>query len=460
MIFRIYPTKDTWITNDFRYPNYTRLSGANVGGSEELDVFKRSGLSGAIGSIGSSSLGRILMQFDFSALTALTASGDIPAQGLTFRLRLNHKTSADTRPASYDLTLKPVSSSWDEGRGRDVDLGDSGFANWVKRTSTEYWTIPGGDFLGSPTASAHFDDGAEDLDVDVTPIVNGWLSGTLVNNGLGIMMTASIESDAVYVDYYQKKFYSRQTDFFDRVPYIEVRSTDYTRDDRANMQWGRTGSLYLYNVVGGSYANLAGNFVTVAISDASGVLTYLTASRGAAPGIYSATFALPTGAFSAGRPYSGSVFYDAWGSGSFSFGTGSFMLSAALPTQTITQKPLTARVRNMRDEYLPEDVEVFEVLFRRQAHTLPVFQTASLGAVPYIIEQAYYAVENDATRERVIPFGTGSQHETRLSYGASGNSFKLHMRNLHQGNAYRIIFLVYENGRQQIIDGGFRFRVI
>lgn len=460
MIFRIYPSKDTFISNGFRPPSRTRLTGANVGASEELNVFKQAGISGAIGTLGSSSLARSLLQFDFTEFCSLTASGDLPSSGLTFFLRMNHKTSGCTRPTSFDLVIRPVSSSWDEGLGQDVFLGDSGFANWDKRTSTSFWTIPGGDFLSSPSVSAHFDTGIEDLEVDVTSIVDGWLSGSIPNNGIGVSLTSSIESDSLYIDYYQKKFYSRQTGFSDRAPYIEARTFDSIRDDRANLQWSRSGTLYLYNLVGGGFQDLPGNFVTVSISDASGVLTYLTASRGSVPGIYSASLALPTASYSIGRPYSGSVFHDSWGSGSFAFSTGSFALTSTGITQTISQQPLTARIRNMSDEYLSDGTEVFEVFFRRRPHALPVVQTASLGSVPYIVEQAYYAVENDSTRERVIPFGTGSQQHTRLSYGGSGNSFRLRMRNLHSGNVYRIVFLVVEQGRSQVIDGGFKFRVV
>lgn len=461
MIFRIYPTKDTFITNDFRAPVATRLTGANVGASEELAVFKRAGTSGAIGSLGSSSLGRSLLQFDFTEFCALTASGDLPSSGVTFTLRMNHKTSGCTRPTSFDLIVRPVSSSWDEGAGQDVNaLADRGFANWDKRMSTAFWTTPGGDFLSAPTASVHFDTGIEDLEVDVTPLVNEWLSGTIENNGVSISLPPSIETDALFTDFYQKKFYSRSTFFSDRAPYIEARAVTSIRDDRANMQWARSGSLFLYNLIGGAYQDLPGNFITVSISDASGVLANLTASRGTQPGIYSATFALPTASYSIGRPYSGSAFFDAWGSGSFAFNTGTFSVANTGITQTVSQQPLTARIRNMQDEYLPEDVGVFEVLFRRRPHSLPVVQTASLASVPYIVEQAYYAVENDATRERVVPFGTGSQQHTRLSYGGSGNSFTLRMSNLHSGNVYRVVFLVVEQGRRQIIDGGFRFKVV
>lgn len=453
MIFRIYPSKDSFISNGFLYPNYTRLTGGNVGASEELDVFKRAGFSGNTGDLASSSLSRILLQFDFTQFGSLTSSGDLQGTGVSFFLRMNHKTSADTQPSSFDLVLKPVASGWDEGAGRDVTLRDSGYANWVKRTSTSYWGTPGGDFVASPTSVVHFDTGFEDLETDVTPFVNAWLSGAIANNGIGVMLTASIEADSLRVDYYQKKFYSRQSDFFDRVPYIEARSSDSVRDDRQNMQWGRTGSLWLYNIVGGAYQDLPGNFVTVSITDSSGVLLQLTASH-QGTGVYSSSFSLSTGS------YSGSLFHDSWGSGSFSFMTGAFSLSGGRSSQGVSQQPLTARIRNLQDQYLPEDAPVLEVLFRRRPHTLPVFQTASLGiGIPYIVEQAYYAIENDSTRERVVPFGTGSEH-TRLSYGENGNSFKFFMRNLHSGNVYRIVFLVSEQGRQQVIDNGLRFRVV
>lgn len=452
MIYRIYPIKDTFITNDYVAPNLTRLTGANLGYSEELDVFKRAGISGAIGSAGSSSLGRALMQFDLSKFAELTSSGDIPTSGMTFRLRMNHKTRGCPEPESYAMTIRPVSSSWDEGDGMDVtDYADDGYSNWEKRSSTEYWTTAGGDYLASPTASAYFDVGNEDIDQDVTAIVNGWLSGTFPNYGVGISITASLESDAVYTDYYRKKFYSRHSSYEDRRPYLEVRVNDFRGDDRANMQWSRTGSLWLYNVVGGVFSSLTGE-VVASIADASGVLLNVTASL-VSTGIYSASFALPTGS------YSGSLFYDRWRAGAVAQTTGTFTFSRPSPVNTLTQYPLTARIRNMQEEYLPEDVPVFEVFFRKRPHTLPVVQTASLGPTPYIVERAWYAIENEATRERVVPFGTGSQNHTRLSYGGSGNSFKFHMTNLHSGNVYRIVLLVDEQGRKQVIDPGFKFKV-
>lgn len=453
MIFRIYPIKDTVISNDYAAFTKVRLTGANLGASEELTVFKRAGMSGNFGDLSASSLARSLLQFDFAQFNSLTGSGEIPSSGVRFFLRMNHKTACGPQPSSFDVSIAPVSSSWDEGFGKDISLKDPGFCNWVKRTSSEYWTARGGDFLSSPRCAFHFDSGFEDLEADVSSIVNSWLSGTIPNNGLAVMLTSSIESDSLYVDYSRKRFYSRHTDFEDRVPYLEARSDDHSPDDRVNMKWSRTGSLFLYNIIGGVYYDLPASNIYTTISDASGVLLHLTASR-VQLGLYSASFALPSGT------YSGSLFYDSWGSGSYAFMTGTFSFSTASPAKGVSQAPLTARIRNLQDEYFPEDVPIFEVLFRRRPQTLTVVQTASLSVGnPYIVEQAWYGVVNDSTQERVIGFGTGSDH-TRLSYGENGNSFKLFMRNLHRGNVYRLIFLVNDQGRQQVIDNGIRFKVV
>lgn len=420
--------------------------------SEELVVFKRAAISGAYGILATSSLGRSLLYFDFSHFSALTASGEVATGSMTYRLRVNHKTSADTLPYSYDMLVVPMSAHWDEGRGFDSEFGDPGAANWVKRTEAAYWSVAGGDMLIAPSASVHFDTGEEDIDVDITELAGAWVTGALANNGLAIAMTGTIEDESNLTDYYIKKFYSRQSHYEDRRPYIEVRSRDFVGDDRKNMQWSRTGSLYLYNVIGGVFQSLTGE-VVVSISDASGVLSSLTASEGPV-GVYSASFAFPSAS------YSGSLFYDKWRAAAVTLTTGTFNFNESGLSNTLTQNVLTARVRNIRDEYLPEDVPLFEIFFRKKPHVLQVLSTASLGVPPYIVENAYYAIENDATRERVVPFGTGSQQHTRLSYGGNGNYFRFHMTNLHAGNVYRIVLLVDEQGRKQVIDPGFRFKVV
>lgn len=451
MIYRIYPSKDTFITNDFT-PAAVRGTGSNVGFAEELVVFKRAGVSGAIGDRATGSLARSLIQFDLSMYGELTASGEIMGSSARYILRMNHKTSAETLPYGYNMVLHRVSSSWDEGRGMDVELGDAGVSNWIKRSSTQYWTQPGGDVIPSLSATIHFDSGFEDIESDISDIVGSWLTGTIPNNGLMLRMASEIESESNYSDFSVKKFYSRQTDFGDRGPYLEVRIDDFTADDRSNMRWGRTGSLFIYNIVDGIMQDLP-SLPIATISDASGTLVGVTGSR-MGTGLYSASFTLQTGS------YSGSLFYDSWRVGAQTLVTGRFTLQQPEITTTLSGKPLVAVMRDLRDEYSPEELVRFSVLFRRRSQTAHVRTTASLDQSPYIVEKAFYAIENEATRERVIPFGTGSLQHTRLSYDGDGNYFKMHMTNLHQGNVYRVIFLVYDNGRRVLIDPGARFKVI
>lgn len=453
MIYRIFPTKDTVITNDVR--SNARMTGSNVGAAEALEVFKGSAISGTIGTLGSSSLARTLMQFDVNAVAALTASGEAPSTGISYKLRLVHKTSDSELPYSFDLTVAPLSRSWDEGRGvDDVDLLDVGVANWDKATSSTFWTTPGGDFLSTTTSSVHFDTGYEDLESDIGPMFRAWLTGNLPNNGLIVRMTSSIEADSVYEDYRTKKFYSRTSNYRDRRPYVELSWNDFVADDRSNMRWGRTGSLALYNIVGGQMTNLSANPI-VDIKHASGTIVSVTASYSGLTGIYSATFALASG-----TTYSGSIFYDGWRLNGQSLMTGTFVLTTDGATTDADPPQLTAKVRNLKNEYTGDEVVRFDVMFRKKGTILPFLSTASMAPKPYITRKAFYAIENDSTAFQAVPFGTGSDEVTRLSYDGNGNYFKFYMRNLHAGNLYRIIFLVDENGYKQTIDSGFRFKVV
>lgn len=455
MIYRIFPLKDTFITNAQR--NRVQQTGSNFGASEALDLFKVAGTSGAVGVAGSGSLARILMQFDLRSVAALTASGYAPANGISYKLKLRHSTTHFELPSSYDVTVHPISAEWDEGRGLDVDqFYDKGCANWVKPKQSATWLSAGGDFLNTITSSFHFDDGFEDLEVDVTDIVNAWLTGGLANNGFLLKLTSSIESDLEFNDYYIKRFYSRTSNFKDRRPYLEARWNDFLRDDRANMVWNRAGSLFLYNKVNGQLTDLpvGQNELIVTIADASGSLLTLTGSHAGVVGVYSASFTLPSGS------YSGSVFYDMWGSGSFSFMTGTFTLATETATQSNENERYRSVVKNLKNEYDSSDVVRLNVLFTARNYRPANYLTGSNFNRPEILFKTYYAIENDSTRERVVSFGTGSDQNTRLSYDEKGNYFKFHMSNLHAGNVYRILFLVDNDGVQQVIDSDHKFKIV
>lgn len=455
MIYRIFAEKDTFITNS--QVRRVQKTGSNCGGSETLDVYKISGISGAIGVVGTASLARILLYFNLGEISSLMSSGMLQSNSALYYLKLNHATTDKTLPSSFDVDIVAVSQSWDEGRGLDVDTFlDSGYCNWIKAKSNSYWTVPGGDFVTTNSASYHFDTGYENIELDITNLVNSWLSGTVVNNGLMIKLTSSLESSADYTDYYIKRFYGRTSNFKDRRPYLEIRSADALRDDRDNFYWNRTGSLFLYNRVGGQLQNLSigSNSLIVRIADASGTLLSVTASYTGRTGVYSASFALPTGS------YSGSVFYDRWGSGSFAFMTSSFMLKNVTGLDSVQQKLYNSIIKNLKNEYDVSEQPRLNVLFRTRDVNVSFISSASLSLEKKILEKCYFGVENDSTRERVVQFGTGAVEFTKLSYDENGNYFTLFMNNFHPGNVYRILFLIDEDGQRQIVDCNHKFKVV
>ncbi len=227
MIFRIFPTRDTFITNFPSPATNVPMTASNFGASEILEVFK-TGPSGTVAPHLSSSFARALLQFDIGQFGSLTGSASA-----SYKLVLFNAPHGDLLPYSYDLQAHPLSRSWDEGRGLDHEqLSDLGFANWDKPKQGSFWSTPGGDLLPQ-SISFHLDDGHEDVRMDVSSFVSSWVAGT-PNNGILVRVSSSLEADAN--DYFTKKFHGRATNFLDRRPYLELAFDDATFTGSAS-QW-------------------------------------------------------------------------------------------------------------------------------------------------------------------------------------------------------------------------------
>lgn len=454
MIYRIFPTKDTFITNYKRLG--TPRTGSNFGASEIANMFVVGYTSGTSG-ISSGSAARILTHFDITEFQELMDSGRAPANGgISYYLRMKNAPHATTLPFSYDVEVLPMARDWDEGRGVDNDFfTDLGYANWDRAKSNVFWTRPGGDFIASPYATYHFDQGDEDLLVDVTEIVQGWMSGNFINNGFMVKMSSSLESGSL--DYFVKMFHTRHTHFGDRMPYLEARWNDAFTDDRSNFVFDTTGSLYLYHRSRGVISNIRGvgtGSLSVRIADASGTLLNLTGSYAGQTGIYSVSFALPTGS------YSGSVFHDIWYSGSNSYYTGTFYPDSEGFWDSIGSVPFYTSLVDLHNEYEGDEVVRFGLFVRPRDYNPATVLTSSAEPPGTVVTKAYYRIDNDRTREVVVPFGTGSVPVTQLSYDGRGNYFNFFMKSLPPGNIYRLVFLFDIDGQKQLIDRDFKFRVV
>lgn len=198
---RLYPTKDTFVTNI----QSGEFSGtyANAGASEILELFK---------TVQGPSYAHILMQF-----------GTVPViPSATYILHLADAEHAETLPFGYNAYIYPNEyKDWNEGLGQDIDTWqDVGEANWLSASDLNAWQNAGA-YPVSATVSQtfHFDTGHEDMDADVSAFATA-------SFGFFIQIDPSLEADAN--DYYIKKFHSRQTHFPTRKPYLEIRWDDHT----------------------------------------------------------------------------------------------------------------------------------------------------------------------------------------------------------------------------------------
>jgi hypothetical protein len=454
-VLRVYPSKDTFIT-DYRLNGTTPQTGSNLGGSQVVRLFRVAPVSGSATDV-SGSKARILVKFDLESIAALTSSNVANGSSMSYYLRLKDARHPDTLPTSYDVEVVQLSRDWDEGKGVDVEFySDRGFSNWIKAKSNVYWTAQGGD-TGSLRTSFHFDQGDEDLLTNVTPLVNSWLTGGVSNHGFMVHVSSTLETGSV--DYYYKSFHSRHTHFSDFRPYLEARWDDSIKDDRKNFVFDVTGNLYLYNVVRGQYTNITGigtgsNVLTVRIVDASGTIRTLSASHTGLTGIYSASFALPTGS------YSGSLFRDIW-----FFGSKAYMTCSFVPTNEFSKcrtpgDEYIVKIINLKNSYENDEKVRLKMFVRGYDYAPAVVTTASADPDGLVITKGYYRVINDRTNEVVIPFGTGSPESTRLSYDAGGNYFDVYMSSLSPGNVYRLGFLFDVDGERKLVDDKFKFKVV
>jgi hypothetical protein len=311
-IKRYFANADTTITNAFKANLSTRGVSGNMGLSDILEVFSLYGQAEA----SSSELSRVLVQFPTADILVDRNAGLIPASGsIEWYLKLYNAKHSQTLPRDFTLVVNQVSSSWDEGQGLDMEeYTDIGTANWITAASsssgTSSWSSAGGDYYISPTATQNFDVGTENLNINVSAMVEQWLNNSKPNYGFGVRITSSQEQQAT--TYYTKKFFARGTEFFFYRPVLEARWNSIRRDNRgmfiassslASAQ-DNLNTIYLYNVVRGQLKNIpsigTGSIYVRIYTDSTGSQTISAAPNNPvtggwySTGIYTASFALNT----------------------------------------------------------------------------------------------------------------------------------------------------------------------
>ena len=222
---------------------------------------------------------------------------------------LNRTTGRD-RTSSFDLIVFGLGQYWDEGLGYDYTDSSYDFvngnrtfderpSNWFYRTTLNQWSVAGV-FHDSPTIISgytgnkiHMDNGNENIDFDITPYVNGIISGD-TNHGLGLSfavvyqyLTPDRDQSVAFFTKYTQTFFE---------PYVNSHFEDTIMDNRDNFVEKIEQNLYLYVTKGTNFYNLDST-PTVDILDSNGsVITGLSGLTTTLirKGVYKVTFTITT----------------------------------------------------------------------------------------------------------------------------------------------------------------------
>ena len=194
------------------------------------------------------------------------------------------------RACSFDLIFFLIPKFWDCGKGFDYSMSffNNGYynkssiaidsnrlvsrdgSNWYQARNGYYWEEEGvysnetlskeydnfSSNKGSEIVIARqrFDIGNENINVDITEIVNKFISGELENYGIGIAFTPMLELSESKVDNYIGLVTNKTSTFFE--PYLETVYEDYISDDRSHFALDKNNKLYLYCNINGKLENL------------------------------------------------------------------------------------------------------------------------------------------------------------------------------------------------------------
>jgi len=488
-IKKYYATADNTITNAAGISTKTRGTGSNMGASDILEVFSIYGQQTSA----SAELSRVLVKFPSNTISTDRTAGSIPKSGsVNFILKLTNAEHKNTIPANSQMSILAVSRSWTEGTGLDMeDYEDTGVSNWVSASTGTPWTTQGGDYHGSPSYTKAYDTGMEDVEIDITSLVEEWIAGTKQDDGIGLKFAPSYESylsnssglnsgshihntDGATRSYYTKRFFGRGSQHFYSRPTIEAR-WDSSIKDRRNSFYNSSSlapaednlnTLYIYNRIRGQlrdipavgngniYASLYKAATSAPTGNALTLHNTATSILGGhvSTGIYSASIALDT---------TSSYLYDVWHNNSGTqYVTGSkiTVLSYDADVQ-VGIGDHVSNVTNLKPTYSNEEIARMRLFVRDRDWNPTIYTVATTNIQSKIVEDGYWKIYRVMDNETIIDYGTGSLNHTRMSYDRDGNYFDVDMSMLETGYSYALKFVYKINDRYDEQSEVFKFRV-
>ncbi len=189
--FRSYFEKNNTILKDLH---------VNTSKNPSTEIFYGSGFS------------KFIFKVDLTDLQNRVDNGDfVLSEGTTHTLHLTNcifgnetfvganRATGRERATSFDLILFQIDEFWDEGIGFDysdneneMSTGNKSFvqrpSNWFYKTTTDEWEVPGIYTTGvTILETIHFDNGNENINVDITEYDNYIINGVIDNHRLGLV---------------------------------------------------------------------------------------------------------------------------------------------------------------------------------------------------------------------------------------------------------------------------------
>jgi hypothetical protein len=505
-LIRYTASADTTIVSAFEANMTTRGTGSNMGYADALEVFSIYGQdSGSNGQ--SQELSRALMKFPTTQMSADRTAGRLGASGsVSFFLKIYNAKTPFTLPQNFNLVVAPISKPWSEGSGLDMDnYQDIGSANWMKPNASSSWSRIGGDYHSVNNHNIYFPLGPENLEVDISNMVERWIAGSKTNNGLGIRLTGSQEAyfsssagglgtgqsgsvlqntQGAVKSYYTKRFFSRSTQFFFQRPVIEARWDDRVQDDRENFFYSSSlapaadnlNRLYLYNYIRGRLVNIPKvgtgkmrvSFYSGSATAPTGAKLKLPNGGGVATdndtnatasyvsrGLYYVDVALTAAATPLQKVYG------VWHSGSIQYYTGSFYPEKMPTYDTAPTFNYINSCTNLKKVYSRRDKSRFRFFIRNKNWSPTVYTISTTNNPTLIVPSASFNIRRVTDNWNAIPYGTGSAKSTYLSYDKEGNYFDLDVSLLESGYMYEVNLSYYNDsiGDWQQQPQTFKFRV-
>ncbi|MCK9596395.1 hypothetical protein M0R19_04385 [Candidatus Pacearchaeota archaeon] len=464
-IKRYIADKDTTITNAYKQDLITLATGSNMGASDSLEIFSIY----AQATSDSVEKSRILVGFPVSDIISDRSSGLIGTSGsVEFYLKMYNAKHPLTLPRQFTINVYPLTRDWDEGNGLDmegyVDEGwgeDGSGATWTYATTGTEWTLTGSDYH-TDVYSQYFDDGDEDLSINISDLVEQWVDGTKSDYGVVLRLSGTNEDGSELQSYYTKKFFARGSEYWFKRPIIEARWDDSKRDDRGKFYAScsflsnNSNTLYLYNFYDGNFTNLPNESLSVKLYDAlsGGVEVSEGTSVGRKEtGIYTASFVANT--------LSGTL-YDMWSiTGTTTcYYTGTLSVKTRqLQQYSADRKKYITKLTNLKNDYYDYEYGKFRFFVREEDWSPTVYSKASKEIENSIIRDMYWKVFRLADDLDIINYGTGSIPYTKMSYDVSGSYFELDMSILEPGYMYGIKTAQYINSNLVENRETFKFRV-